>query len=231
MQSRPKAKRAAIGLLVLAAHITLLLLLCVPHRAREQAEAPDNAITVYFVPPARELARQGGRERAEASPSRRVSASASRLRSRREPVLAARPRERSAAPPAAPGSTPLHEPARERHAPIDWERERDQAAQRELAVEDAARDRASMPTHLDGISSEIVSALRPPPPPPPKFDWAPPRVVVRYGTGIFVRLNDHCTLVITVMVLVGCTLDKIPVRGDLFAHMYDDQTPPYALPP
>lgn len=231
MQPRPKATRAAIGLLVVAAHGVLILLFCIPHRARDQAAVPENAFTVYFVSSARAPARQGGRAQVEASPSSRVSAIAPRVRSRREPTLAARPRERSAPRSAAPGSARSHETAPSRHAPIDWEREGDQAAQRELAAEDAARRRASMPTHLDGVSAGIVSALRPPPPLPPKFAWAPPRVEVVNGMGILVRLNDHCIVVITVMLLGGCTFGKIEPRGDLFAHMHDDRTPPYALPP
>jgi hypothetical protein len=37
-----------------------------------------------------------------------------------------------------------------------------------------------------------------------------------------IHLGDQCALVLFVVVpMVGCTLDKVPARGDLFDHMRD----------
>lgn len=228
MRAQPKAARAAIGLLILAAHLGAVLLLGTAHRARDRATVADNAVPVYITLSPRDSApdsapdsaqdsrRQDvGRERAEARPSTRLRAGASRMRHHRAPLLASR-----SAPPSR-----AREPARHPPAPIDWDAQAAQAAQREVAAEDAAQRRTAALTRRDAVSAAISASLLPPPPASPPFPWAPPRVQVQ-GLGVVVRLNDHCIVIISVMLVIGgCTIGKIEPRGDLFAHVHDPRDP------
>ncbi len=220
MRLHPRTARAAIGLLILAAHAGAVLLLCIPHRARDRAAVAENAVPVYITLSARDLARdlarhEVGGERVEARPSSLLRSGASRIRHHRAPFLT----PRLAAPSRA------LEPARHPLALIDWDAEAAQAAQREVAAEEAAQRRAAALTRRDAVSAAISASLRPPPPASPPFPWAPPRVQVQ-GLGVVVRLNDHCIVIISVMVVLGgCAIGKIEPRGDLFAHMHDARDP------
>lgn len=217
MSLHPKAARVAIGLLVVAVHVGLVLLLCIPPTVQDRATDAENAVPVYISLSARDSARhQIGGEEAEARPPGRLRAGgASRVRNHRRPLLA--PRSAARVPP--------REQAKPPPAPIDWNAEAAQAAKQELAAEEAAQRRADALTRRDAVSAVISASLRPAPPAAPPFPWAPPRVQVVYGLGVMVRLNDHCVVIISVMVMVGCTIGKIEPRGDLFAHMHDVRDP------
>jgi hypothetical protein len=45
------------------------------------------------------------------------------------------------------------------------------------------------------------------------------RVEVIAGVGVRIRLNDHCDLVVSLIVMAGCSLGTVPARGDLFDGM------------
>jgi hypothetical protein len=45
------------------------------------------------------------------------------------------------------------------------------------------------------------------------------RVEVIPGIGTRVRLNDRCDLLVSLIPMVGCSLGRIPARGDLFDEM------------
>ena len=46
------------------------------------------------------------------------------------------------------------------------------------------------------------------------------------GLGTVIHLNDQCSILLFVIIpMIGCALEKPPVRGDLFEHMHDDPEP------
>lgn len=219
---RSQAEHAAIGLAILAAHVALILLLCLPRRTREPETAAESVVTLYFAAPLYGSVRRSGRPGASPHSSSRAAAPrASRHRgrkSRRAALLARHPA--SQAPPVRSG-----EQAKRPAARIDWNAQVEHTVKQELAREEIARERASALTRHSGVSAAISAALRPPPPKAPEFGWSPPRVRVVNGIGIFVQLNDHCAVIISVMLMGGCAFGKIEPRGDLFAHMHDVKDP------
>ncbi len=236
MHHRPKAIRAAIGVAVLAAHFGLILLLFYPRSSREPETVTDTAVAIYLVAavPVHRSAQLLGRTKvsaraasvhaASAHAARREAAAGavktrgSRQEDRRAAVLARRQ------PPRMQRARADEQPERPA-GPTGWNSQVEQAAKQEVAREESARQRASALSQPSAVSAAISAALRPPPPKAPEFGWAPPRVKVVNGVGIFVRLNDHCAVLISGMVMPICTLGKIPVRGDLFAHMNDARNP------
>ncbi len=241
MHHRPKAIRAAIGVAVLAAHFGLILLLFYPRSSREPETVTDTAVAIYLVAavPVHRSAQLLGRTKvsaraasvhaASAHAARREAAAGavktrgSRHENRRAAVLARRQPPRTQ---TARTQTARADEQPERLAgPTDWNSQVEQAAKQEVAREESARQRASALSRPSGVSAAISAALLPPPPKVPEFGWAPPRVKVVNGVGIFVRLNDHCAVLISGMVMPICTFGKIPVHGDLFAHMNDARNP------
>jgi len=63
----------------------------------------------------------------------------------------------------------------------------------------------------------------------PRFHWnyaRTHRVEPVAGLGTVIHLNDQCAILLFVIIpMVGCALEKAPVRGDLFEHMHDDPEP------
>jgi hypothetical protein len=61
--------------------------------------------------------------------------------------------------------------------------------------------------------------------PPPEFHWyhAPThRVEPLDGGGTVIKLTEECRLIVVVLVpLPTCGLEKMPARGDLFKHTRD----------
>ncbi len=238
MRHRRKAMRAAIGLAVLAAHFALILVLSHSRSTREPETAADTAVAVYLVAavpvPVHQSAQLLGRTKASAhatsthaagreAAARAVKTRGSRHENRRAAVLARRQPPRTQ---TARTQTARADEQPERLAgPTDWNSQVEQAAKQEVAREESARQRASALSRPSGVSAAISAALLPPPPKVPEFGWAPPRVKVVNGVGIFVRLNDHCAVLISGMVMPICTFGKIPVHGDLFAHMNDARNP------
>lgn len=64
----------------------------------------------------------------------------------------------------------------------------------------------------------------PKPAPAPSFPWyraGTHRFEPLKGGGMLINLNDNCALIIFPYLLLGCSLEKTPTRGDLFDHMRD----------
>jgi hypothetical protein len=61
--------------------------------------------------------------------------------------------------------------------------------------------------------------------PAPEFHWyhaRAQRVEPLDGGGTVINLTDECRLIVIVLVpLPTCDLEKMPARGDLFEHMHD----------
>ncbi|MGP8034133.1 MAG: hypothetical protein ACLPQ6_08325 [Steroidobacteraceae bacterium] len=103
-------------------------------------------------------------------------------------------------------------------AAVDWLAEASDAASRQ--VEDNEQ-RARQARALAPPSSMFA----PPPPKRPGFHWSyarTHRVEPVPGLGTIIHLNDQCALLLFVIIpMIGCALEKAPVRGDLFEHMHD----------
>jgi hypothetical protein len=118
---------------------------------------------------------------------------------------------------AIPAPPPPEQPP----ATIDWNSE---AA---MAIEQQARSAmAAPPRALDkhGKGADLNGGLGPDHKSKPEFGWDRShthRVESLEGGGIVIALNDRCVLVLLPLPLGGCGIGKIPVRGDLFDHMYD----------
>jgi len=78
---------------------------------------------------------------------------------------------------------------------------------------------------LDGASVRSFGAPERPPEKPRKkpFGWEKShtqRVEVMPGIGVRIRLSEHCDLLVSLIPMAGCSIGKIPARGDLFDGMH-----------
>jgi hypothetical protein len=106
-------------------------------------------------------------------------------------------------------------------APIDWSAEADSVVKQHAELAMAAPPRA-LDRH--GAGADLNGGLGPDRPRKPEFGWDHShthRVESIEGGGIAIHMNDHCTLVLLPLPLVGCGIGKIPARGDLFEHLHD----------
>ena len=98
---------------------------------------------------------------------------------------------------------------------IDWAKEAQLAASRQVASLDEAHQRASRFT----IKSTPQKAL-----PKPEFHWSlahTKRIEPLPQGGTLLRINERCALVLSGGLLPICSIGKIEARGDLFEHMRD----------
>ena len=103
-------------------------------------------------------------------------------------------------------------------APIDLSKEGADAAIRDAEIiELEARQRAALAPKTSAAFATAAPAK-------PEFHWDYSRThrVEPLGQGALgIHLNDRCVIVLWIVPMVGCSLDEIPARGDLFDHMYD----------
>lgn len=100
------------------------------------------------------------------------------------------------------------------HPAPDWSEELKLAAKDSLAKELAQKQHESDFSHA--FPSQPKKAQ--------EFAWnyaATHRVEAIPEGGILIHLGDHCVLVLIPLPLVGCSIGKIPVNGDLFEHMHE----------
>ncbi|MBS0379022.1 MAG: hypothetical protein JSS29_11100 [Proteobacteria bacterium] len=113
---------------------------------------------------------------------------------------------------------PDEAPPRDR---IDWHAEAASTAIHETEREVAEERRREALNH--GASAAFHDHER-----APEFHWdyaATHRVETSQEGGYLIHLNDQCVLVIAMMFMPACTLEKPEVRGDLFEHMRDPPKP------
>jgi hypothetical protein len=106
-------------------------------------------------------------------------------------------------------------------APIDWNSEAGLAIERQAELARATPPRA-LDKHEPG--ADLNGGLGPDRKQKSEFGWDRThthRIEPIEGGGILIRLSDHCVLVLLPLPFAGCGIGKIPVRGDLFDHMYD----------
>ncbi|HEV2286059.1 MAG TPA: hypothetical protein VGR80_08455, partial [Steroidobacteraceae bacterium] len=143
---------------------------------------------------------------------------------RHAPTAARRvPRVRSlhAAPPGVAPAETAPPAASSAAITIDWGAEAAAAANAELAA-DALRARQA------NALAPPKSALFAAPAKHHEFQWdyaSTHRTEAVPGLATIVHLNDQCAVALFLFIpfAAGCTLDKMPARGDLFDHMHDPQ--------
>ena len=99
---------------------------------------------------------------------------------------------------------------------IDWAEEAARAVARRIDEDEEAARRA-------GAFSAPKSSRDAPQfggPAKPAFHWGTPRVELIPAGAIF-HLNDHCVLVVSILIIPACQLGEIKARGDLLEHMND----------
>jgi hypothetical protein len=198
MGAHSVARRLCVLVLVAAAHLGALLLIAALTRSqRLHLAAEADALLVVLLPP---------------EPSRLPP------RNPRQPFRVTNS-PRTPAAPAVPAAGKAPATATATNAiTIDWAAEATRAARVQAEEDELARRRAAALAAPHDPAFDQA-------PRPPEFHWDPVRanrVVPLAGGGTLIRLNDNCALIITVVIpLVGCSLGKIPARGDLFEHMRD----------
>jgi hypothetical protein len=106
-------------------------------------------------------------------------------------------------------------------APIDW------SAEADLAVKQHAQlALATPPRALDkhGAGADLNGGLGPDPKQKADFGWDyshTHRVENIEGGGILIHISDRCVLVLFPLPFGGCSIGKIPARGDLLDHMHE----------
>jgi hypothetical protein len=198
MGAHSVARRLCVLVLVAAAHLSALLLIATLTRSqRLHVSAEADALLVVLLPP--EPPRFPQRTPRQPFPVTNSS---------RTPPATAVP---------AAGKAPATATATNAIT-IDWAAEATRSARLQAEEDELARRRAAALAAPHDPAFDQA-------PRPPEFHWDPVhanRVVPLAGGGTLVRLNDNCALIISVVIpLVGCTLGKIPARGDLFEHMRD----------
>lgn len=104
---------------------------------------------------------------------------------------------------------------------IDWSRESQLAAQRQVDALESARRRARGFTPSEQDRKRATPSV-----PTPEFDWDrshTERIEPIPTGGMLIHLNERCVVAIVPAIIPVCALGKIEARGDLFDHM--DDTP------
>jgi hypothetical protein len=131
---------------------------------------------------------------------------------------AARPDSRPVTPPAAAPPEMSERP----RAPVDWQAEADLSVKRQEELAQASQPRA-LDQHGQGI--DLNGGVGPDHKRKSDFAWDRKhtnRVEILPGVTL-VHLSDHCVLVFFPFPMAFCGIGKIPVHGDLFDHMRDEQ--------
>jgi hypothetical protein len=199
VSSRAASPRVLIFSAVVAVHAGALLLLLAETRLRHlRGETETTPLIVFLFEP---------RTPSAVPPSR----SAHPPTSRNSPSLTTE--AEAPAPPVAP---------RSRGTAIDWSAEATGAAARQVEA-DEQRARQARALAPEASPMFATRARR------PGFHWnyaRTHRVEPVPGLGTVIHLNDQCAILLFVIIpMVGCALEKAPVRGDLFEHMHDDPEP------
>jgi hypothetical protein len=197
MASRRFASRLPLLALVVAAHLGALLLLVILTHKQRVPRVEESPLLVMLLAPVVSPAL-----RPQPPPHGRDT-----TRSQRTNAL--QPEARAPLAPAASEKSPTIDWAAEGHAAVEQQIEEDERTRRHGG--------ALGPRHSDAFAS---------PKRKPEFHWDYARThrvePLSGGIGVAVHLNDHCALILFWLIpMAGCTVGKIPVRGDLFEHMRD----------
>lgn len=192
---------------VAVAHAALFLVLAKTRLTSAPAAQPETSM-ILFMLPMNEAAAPAPPDGAERTPLPR-------------PVRAQPP------PKLTPAETTPEGPQSTAPVMIDWAKEAQEAAARQIDADEAkARRATALSTH-----KRVPDYLAPPPAAQPQFGWSHAnthRIESFPGGGFILNLSDRCAIVFTIMVIPVCKVGVIEPRGDLFQHMDD---PPLLGPP
>ena len=103
----------------------------------------------------------------------------------------------------------------------DWRSEATLVAQSDAQHIIESEDQAARQA---GALSAMIKPLQGPRKPGPAFHWDPNphyRWQPAAGGGFIMPINDHCAVVVLIMVWFGCAVGELPpARGDLFENMH-----------
>ncbi len=207
MSPSTSARRLPALAVVAGAHALALWLFLALTRTQAIPGAPDAGALVLLLLP------EQGRQSVTAPPSERT-------RQPLPPVLPLEPARTPGSTAPAPGAP---------STAIDWAAEATGAASRWVA-RDEAKGRAARAFGVPPASAIFAPA----PARTPGLAWNHARThrveALPGGVTVF-HINDHCAIAFFwIMPFFGCSLGKIPTRGDLFEHMHDPRDPPRPLP-
>jgi hypothetical protein len=205
--------RLRVGTLVAvaAAHAALFILLAKARLISAPSAEPE-ASMILFMLPSNETARPAAPANAPPqSPTRRA---------------------RLPEPQTKPSETPAEDAHSSAPVMIDWDKEAERAAARQVDADEAAARRPSILfTH-----KKAPASLAPPAPAPPQFGWSHARTH-RFESlpegGFILNLSDRCALIFSIMLIPVCKIGVVAPRGDLLQHMDDPPllgTPPPDVP-
>ncbi|HEV2227539.1 MAG TPA: hypothetical protein VGR86_01170 [Steroidobacteraceae bacterium] len=201
MSSRAASPRVLVLAAVVAAHAGALLVLLAETRTRlVRGEAEASPLLVMLLAP---------RERQ--APTASTGAAIRPRAPRFSPPEGAVPAIPPLVIPAAPGAT------------IDWAAQATASAARQIESDEQrarqGRAFAQQPNPMFAAPSKRHEF---------RWDYASThRVEAVAGLGTVIHLNDQCVLVLFAIIpMLGCAVDKPPVRGDLFEHMHDPDPAP-----
>jgi hypothetical protein len=195
-------RRIGTFVAVAAAHAALFIVLAKLRLTFVPTAEPETSM-ILFMLPSKEIAQSAAPANAPHSAPRRA---------RMPEPQAARPEDEHSSAPVM----------------IDWAKEAERAAARQVdADEAAARRAAALFTH-----KKPPASLAPPPPAPPQFGWSyanTHRFEALPEGGFILNLSDRCAIVFSIMLIPVCKVGVIEPRGDLLQHM--DDPPLLGAPP
>ena len=107
---------------------------------------------------------------------------------------------------------------------IDWAKEAQNAADIRVRQDvESARQAAA----LSLWRSRVMPSPNVPAAPQFRWDYARTHRIESSALGLNINLNDRCSLLISVYLMAimgGCKIGELPVHGDLFMHMKDDDS-------
>jgi len=122
--------------------------------------------------------------------------------------------------PVRPVQTPAERAQSSAPVMIDWAKEAERAAVRQIDADEAAARRAA----AFSAHKPTPDSLAPPPTAQPQFGWSHAnthRIESFPGGGFILNLSDRCAIVFTIMVIPVCKVGTSEARGDLLQHMDD----------
>jgi hypothetical protein len=206
--------RSVALIVVLAAHVGLIVVFSVSRKLHREIPEEERSMTVVFVSriPAGEPV---SRSHLESEVNRRREGKVSK---RAASFTRPTPLESAA---IAPQLSEVEESSGP--ASVDWSKEAELAASRQIDSLENARRRSRGFTPLEANREPRKAPMS-----KPEFGWSHARthrIEPLPEGGTLVWINERCALVVNGGLLPFCKLGKIETRGDLFEHMRDAREP------
>ncbi len=201
--------RVVVFLAAVIAHIALVALLATSRPVREQRSTGERQTILVFLTP------EPIAQTVEPPASSQAARSLRWARPAPDRVRTAPADSSAITEPVPPGSAPPPAPS------IDWSRESQLVAERQVDALEASRRQARGFTPGEQDRNRVMPSPR-----AREFGWDrahTQRIEPIPSGGTLIRLNDRCAVVLSGFIFPVCTIGKIQARGDLFEHM--DDTP------